>query len=264
LQEGIFDVAIDDSAKRIAASAADGLTACWDESGKRLWSVHLPSHAALAFLGDVLVAGDASGCVRYFNANGKVIEQVDLAQRMERPLLRQELINPDPETLSTIRMGLPRWQERPAPPGKPNLALAAKVDVKAPPGWYSIGVVENEPGVLNNGKADDVDEPWLSLHELYWDASAQRLPQMTITFDKPQTVQALVVREHSAHAGVVPSEIAIEARQDDGSWKTVCTALGVAGVVHTHHFQPVTTTALRYTVVADLFDNLWTTEVEAY
>jgi len=263
LHEGIFAATLNADSSAAAVCTADGLLVCYDcVSGQRRWIVQLPSHAALAFLGDRLVAADAAGVVHYFNAKGKEIETIDLRAKAERPDLAAEFAVPEDAPITSAP--LPAWQESPMPDGTADLARAAKIEMKAPAGWYSSGAVENDPAVLNNGKRDDIDKPWLALHELYWDASAQRLPQVTITFDREQAVQALVVHEHPGHPEAVPREIAIEARQPDGTWRTVRTDLNVAGITHTHRFAPVTTTAVRYTIVADLFNNLWTTETEVH
>ena len=247
---------------RMVASAANGLLVCYDAKGTRIWERNLPAHAAIAFMGDTLAAADAHGIVRYFGARGKLVESVDLASIAERPDLKAEFARP--EDSPVIKAAFPAWRNPPLTQGKPNLAIGASIEVKGQAGWYAAGTVQNEAAMLNNGKADDIDKPWYSINEAYWAAGWKYLPKITITFKEPKTVEAVLVKEHTQHPESVPHEIAIEAQQQDGSWITVATAMHIDRVVHAHTFKPVTTKAIRYTIVSDLLNNFWTTELEVY
>jgi len=255
--EAVFDAAFAPDASRVAVSTLDGLLACYDVSGKRLWSVQLASHAALAFVGGRLAAADARGVLRFYSAKGKLVQAVDLWAHAVRPELAKEFAAPEQGPVH--RAGLPPWRNPPLPAGKPNVALGSQAEVQG-----LSGAVENDPKVLTNGVADDVDRPWMPMHEACMAASFGHQPRVSITFAGPRTVQAVLVKEHSRRPEAVPCEVAIEALQADGTWQTVRTDINVTGVTHIHTFQPVTTTAIRYTVVADLLNNLWTTEIEIY
>ena len=71
----------------------------------------------------------------------------------------------------------------------------------------------------------------------------------------------MAVYEDPAHPEAIPQEIEIDAWVND-NWQTVVHDLWVSSSTHIHHFPPVTTNKLRYTVMGDLYNNLWTTQIE--
>jgi hypothetical protein len=97
----------------------------------------------------------------------------------------------------------------------------------------------------------------------YWLAGAPAAPAFDIKLPQPASVDTLAIYEDNAHPEANPQEIKIEAWVNN-NWTTVKHDLWVSSSTHIHNFPPVTTDKLRYTIMGDLYKNLWTTEIEVY
>ncbi len=271
---GIDSLAILPDATKVAFSTSGGQIGVLDRTGQVLWQANVGSRAQIAFLGTTgeTVVGDWQGQISRFSAEGRQVWAVDLTPRVYRDDAAAVLTTPDPTP--TLRV----------PPPADAIVLpvpdaARKLPVKgityvATGGWRGAVQITRQPALLVDGKTDAQPLPWFTSgygnftaqtcrDGAYWLAGAPAAPAFDLQLAQPTLIDTVVVDEDPAHPDAVPQEIKIEAWVND-NWQLVVHDLWVTGTTHVHRFPAVTTNKLRYTVMGDLYRNLWTTEISVY
>ena len=140
-------------------------------------------------------------------------------------------------------------------------------------GWRGEVQLSRRASDLIDGQKDGFKLPWFTSGYGNFSTSAPAATALTGWPAHPRPrplicnsrnrrlVNSVTVYEDPAHPEAIPQEIKIEAWVND-NWQTVVHDLWVSAATHVHHFPPVTTNKLRYTVMGDLYHNLWTTEIE--
>lgn len=260
---GIDSLALSNDASRLAFSTSTGWVGVLDNTGQVIWQKNLGgTRAQIAFLGQdgTTVTGDWKGRVSRYDARGQERWTVDLTPKVYRGDMVKMLTTAD--ATPTLRIP-PPVVDQDAPLNLDLKVVPQNVTYIQAGGWH--GPVEAQwPGtVLMDGKRELLSKPWFSRDGAYWLAGAPAAPAFELAFQDPVRLNALLVTEDPNHPEAVPQEIKLEAWVND-NWQTVARDLWVQGTTHSHRFTPVTTTRLRYTVMGDLYHNLWTTELEAY
>ncbi len=260
-------------ASKVAFSTSGGQVGVLDINGKVLWQINVVSRSQISFLGAAgeTVVGDWRGMVYRFNAAGQQLWTVDLTQRVYRDDAEKVLTTPD--ATPTLRV--------PAPMIKPasELDAARKLAIQgitylSTSGWRGPVQITQRESALIDGKKEGLKLSWFTSgygsftdktcrDGAYWLAGAPAAPAFDIKLAQASSVNAVAIYEDTAHPEAIPQEIKIEAWVD-GNWTTVCHDLWVDSSTHIHNFPPITTDKLRYTVMGDLYKNLWTTEIEVY
>ena len=271
---GIDSLAILPDASLVAFSSSGGQVGVLDQTGKVIWQSNLGTRTQIAFLGTTgeTIVGDWRGQVRRYDAAGKEKWLVDLTPKVYRADAATVLTTDDPTP--TLRVPSPKPAKDMAP-----LDPAKKVAIKgityvSTSGWRGPVSITRNTSALFDGKLDAFPLPWFStgygnfnLHTCrdaaYYLGGAPSAPAFDIQLAAPTKVNNLVAYEDLANLNAVPLEIKIEAWVDN-NWQIVVHDLWVDEATHMHYFTPVTTDKLRYTVMGDLYHNLWTKEIELY
>jgi hypothetical protein len=199
----------------------------------------------------------------------------DLTPRVYRDDEAKMLTTPD--GTPTLRVPAPTAPE--TGPAAPVVDAARKLAVQScayitTSGWRGPVTLTQNAALLVDGKLDPFKTAWFSSgygpftektcrDGAYWLGGAPAAPAFDLQLKAPASVDTVVVHEDPAHPEAIPQEIEIEAWVNN-NWQMVAHDLWVDSATHVHHFAPVVTNKLRYTVMGDLYHNLWTTEIEVY
>ncbi len=270
---GIDSLAMLPDASKVAFSTSGGQVGVLDRTGLVLWQSNVGTRAQIAFLGAAgdTVVGDWRGLVRRFSATGKQLWEADLTPRVYRDDAATVLTTPDPTP--TLRVPPPAETAGAATALDPARKLAVQsITYVATSGWHGEVQLTRRASALIDGKRESQKLPWFSSgygnfteqtcrDGAYWLAGAPAAPAFDLQLAQPTAVDTVAIYEDPAHPEAIPQEIKIEAWVND-NWQTVVHDAWVSSPTHLHHFTPVTTNKLRYTVMGDLYHNLWTTGIE--
>ena len=273
---GIDSLSMLPDASKVAFSTSGGQVGVLDGAGQVVWQSNVGARAQIAFLGNTgeTVVGDWRGVVRRFGTTGQRVWEVDLTPRVYRDDATAILTTPDPTP--TLRVPAPADPAAAAvQPLDPARKLAVKsITYVSTSGWHGPVQLTQQAGALIDNKTGGLKWPWFSSgygpfndqtcrDGAYWIAGAPAAPAFDLQLPEPASVDTVAVTEDPAHPDSIPQEIKIEAWVNE-NWQEVVHDLWVSAVTHVHHFAPVTTNKLRYTVMGDLYHNLWTRQIEIY
>ena len=273
---GIDSLAMLPDASRVAFSSSSGQVGVLDATGQVLWQANVGSRAQIAFLGSAgeTVVGDWLGLVRRFDAAGRQIWEVNLAPQVYRDDAAKVLTTPD--ATPTLRVPAPAAPV-PDPATLTANRRAALVGITyLPASSWNGGTVQltTGTGVLMDGKTEPLELPWFTKgyggfnertcrEAAYWLAGGPSVPAFELNLKTAAAVDTLQVTEDPAHPESVPEEIQIEAWVNE-NWQVLAHDLWVTDATHVHRFAPVTTHKLRYSILGDLYHNLWTRQLAVY
>ena len=271
---GIDSLAMLPDASKVAFSTSAGQVGVLDQTGNLLWQSNLGTRTQIAFLGvsGETVVGDWRGRVRRFSAEGEQRWEVDLTPRVYRADAATALTTLD--ATPTLRVLSDRPVADVAPVDPARKVPVQSVAYVPTSGWHGPVQITRQAGTLSDNNKDPLPLPWFTsgygnFNEktcrdgAYWIAGAPAAPAFDLQIAQPTLIDTVIVSEDLTHPDAFPQEIKIEAWVDD-NWKIVTHDLWVDAGIHVHKFDAVTTNKLRYTVMGDLYRNLWTTEIEVF
>jgi len=235
-----------------------------DAAGATAWTLDLGCQGTLGAGSAGVYAACWDGRVRAISDKGALRWTLDCtaALKTANPLPTLAATVTAPATLHVASMEStvsPR-----VPPGA-NLLRTGKATLRVggTPGWMSGGAVEVKAEALTNGKYDDVDAPWLSLNELFWDGQAGRQVWAEISFPTPTDVSMLTIYENPKHPEAWPTDTVVQV-WDEGqkNWKTAVYGLFLRGAVSTYTLHLKGVTKLRYAPWSSYYRNFYTSEIE--
>ena len=267
---GLLSLAITSDGSHVAFASTTGCVGVVTREGREVWQDRLDTRAAIAWLGHQgeTVVGDWRGRVHRYTAAGLRQWTVNLSSEVWRNDLNDALRVLD--TTPTLRVPPPEPVVADLAKGKTNLATSAQITFVPGKtgGWQKpIATRSNGGAVLNDGRSDEVETPWFDERGVSYMVGSEVPMAWEFSWPQAVSIDRLVVHESSKHAEAVPQEIAVEAWIEDADyrgWKRVRHDRWTRGVEHTHRFDPVLATKLRYIVYGDFGNNLWTSEIEAY
>jgi len=249
---------------RIAFATATGYVGVLDNGGSPQWQARVAGPAVIRFAGadGRTVVGDGRGFVRWFDPTGRETRSTNLTDLVWRDDIESVLTSPDPTPV--LRVGpSPAEQEQPAvPEGVPNLAASAKFSYVPARSWWNERIHPDRSVLLNDGAKTSPPGGWYDRTKLEYLAFVPSPPGWVITWEKPVTVDTLVVYESADVPEAVPQEVRIEAWIDD-NWREVAHSFWNRKTPHVHRFGRLETTKLRYTPVGDLANGVYLAEIEA-
>jgi len=260
---GIDSLAISPDGARLAFSTSAGQAGVLDADGQVIWQAQVSNtRTQIAFLNTAgeTVVGDWRGYVSRHDAAGKMLWSTDLTPQVYRDDLATALTTPD--ATPALRVPAP-VQVAEKPLDAALKVLPQTISYVPAAGWHGPVDALWPGGMLMDGNIGPLAKAWFSRNGAYWLAGAPAAPAFDLQFRDPVTLSALVVNEDPTHPEAVPQEIAIDAWVNE-NWVRLVHDQWVTGNTHAHRFAPTTTTKLRYTVLGDLYHNLWTTELTAY
>jgi len=269
---GIDSLAMSPDASKVAFSTSGGQVGVLDRTGQVVWQANVGTRAQIAFLGNTgeTVVGDWRGLVRRFSATGQQRWQVDLTPKVYRNDETTALTTSD--ATPTLRVPPPAAATTVMPLDPTRKLTVQGITYVQTSGWHGPVQLTQRPNALIDGKQEGFKLPWFTSgyggftpqtcrDGAYWLAGAPAAPAFDLQLAQPAAIDTVAVYEDPAHPEAIPQEIKIEAWVND-NWQIVVHDLWVSSATHLHHFAPVTTNKLRYTVMGDLYHNLWTTEIE--
>ena len=271
---GIDSLDILPNASLIAFSSSTGQVGVVDQTGKVIWQTNLGTRTQIAFLGTSgeTIVGDWRGQLHRYSADGKEQWQVDLTPKVFRADAATILTRDDPTPTLRVPSPYPILDMKPLDPAK-KVAING-ISYVAASGWHGPVAITQRTNALFDGKQDAFTLPWFSTGNgkftvqscrdaAYYLGGSPAAPAFDIQLAAPTKVNMLIVYEDQTHPEAIPLEIKIEAWVND-NWQEIEHNLWVDSATHIHFFTPVTTNKLRYTVMGDLYHNMWTREIEVY
>lgn len=258
----IYDVAADRTSRRMCATDSDGNIHIFEANGNPAGKITHGVQASVNFCdnGKGLIVGDWRGNVARYSVEGNKVWETNLTGEVFREDL-SDILAGSPDPSKVLRVPPPVREKHTAPEEKRNLAARAQVAFDMPGGWAAVPGVENPAGLLTDGRKYELPGPWLNINNAYWASGAGRIPAITFTWSEPVMIEVLIAYEHPEHRRSIPQEILIEVWKDN-AWQPVHVDVFNSDLAHAHRFEAVTTSKLRYSIFADLGQNLWTSEIE--
>jgi WD40 repeat protein len=249
----------------VAFATVTGYAGVLRGDGSTAWQAEIGARASIRFIGNAgeTILSDWRGGVRRMDASGKEIWCIDLAPEVWRDDAAEHLTRLD--DTSALRLPAPE-SDRPhalPPAGAENLARQATITHIKSRSWWNIPFDPERSVPLNDGDPAPPPGGWYDLINLEYVSFIPSPPAWELQWERPQTIDCVVIHESPDHPSAVPAEIKIEAWLDDG-WKEIVHTHWNQGTPHAHRFEPVTTTKLRYTPIGDLAGNVWIGEIEVY
>jgi len=259
----ITSLDISQDMQKVAFSNAIGLVGVLNFQGRVLWQENLRDRATIKFAGinGDTVIGDQCGRLRMFGSSGKLKWMTDFTPQAYRTDTVKLLTAPD--DTYTLRLNPPSEPKIAIPKDKANLAENAKVTFIEPRSWWNEPIKPDRSVSLIDGEKDSPKDGWFDRTKLEYVAFVPSPPAWELTWEKPVTINCLLIYESPEHPEAIPEEIKIETWIDDG-WKEILHSYWNQGIIHAHYFPTITATKVRYTPVGDLANNVWLSEIEIY
>jgi len=267
-----LSLAFADDGETLFVADGAGNLACLDGAGQKMWEMPLGCSAKLAAAGDRLYVAAREGRLLCLTSGGSVKWLLDLNPVLNdgrgmaavvESAKKYDAASPSPAR-KVMRAIRPCNLSPDVPQGE-NLLAAGKATLKlgGTGGWMSDGKLLIEPGVLTNGKLDDVDTPWLHLDEVFWDGGAGRQVYAEIEFPKPADVKAVTVYENPKFKASWPTQGLIQKWNDEQKrYETVLMGVFMSGPVNTYLVDLKGVTRIRYVPWNSYFRNFYTSEIE--
>ena len=186
--------------------------------------------------------------------NGNVIWKTNLTPEIWISNIKQVLTKPyKGKTIGLVKR-LP--EEKPLE-GNNITGYAAGIDGGANRGWFMSGNIQMNLQNLMNDKINYLKKPWLDLNE----QSKSTEIFVHMWWPKPIVLQGISIHEDKNHPEAWPYDVCLQAWENN-QWKTVAQSTRTPGPWHNLVLtKPVKTIQIRYLVISDLLNNLWTDQI---
>ena len=212
----------------------------------------------MAVSGDSLYACDWHGNVYRFGLkDGRLRWRTNVTDRIWRDDIEE--LPATPYVGATY--GAPSRRPAEQPLAGRNLAPDAKVSLHGISNWFCPGKVLADPAAMANGKLNDLGGPWMELMHQFKAPNWSNFVWAEFEWPEPVTISGISIHEDERHPESFPWSVSVQAWKD-GAWHDVAVSFRCPGPWHNIALdEPIQADRVRYCVLADLTNNVWTDEI---